>query len=172
MLRKNYGNLYNISTTQEKEETDPRVSCQNAFCRRAFHNKKKKEKRTEKAVCLKGKKVFCSLTKRSDFKKVFDLGSKFPSRFFIIYALPNELSCCRLGLAVSRKVGNAVVRNRIKRRLREIFRKHLTGNPLGFDFVVVARSASADAEFADLQIGIIKIFSRLGKNEDTIHNDN
>jgi ribonuclease P protein component len=169
---KNYGNLYNISATQEKEEKDSRVSCQNAFSRRAFGNKEEKEKRTEKAGCLKGKKVFCSLTKRGDFKKVFELGSKFPSKFIIIYALPNGLLYCRLGLSVSRKIGDAVVRNRIKRRLREIFRKQLTGRPLQYDFVVVARSASAEAEFDDLQLSITRIFPRLGKNEDTVNSYN
>ena len=168
---KNYGNLYNISTTQEKEEKDPRVSCQNAFCWRACRNKEEKEKRTEKTVCLKGKKVFCSLTKRGDFKKVFELGSKFPSPFIIIYALPNGLNYCRLGLAVNRKVGDAVVRNRLKRRLREIFRKQLTDRPLRYDFVVVARSVAAHAEFADLQTIIIKLFSRLDKHEDTLDSD-
>jgi len=86
--------------------------------------------------------------------------------------LPNELPFCRLGLAVSRKVGNAVVRNRIKRRLREIFRKQLKDLPLRYDFVVVARSASAEAEFTDLQMSIIKIFPRLGKDEDTVNNNN
>jgi len=86
--------------------------------------------------------------------------------------LPNELPYCRLGLAVSRKVGNAVVRNRIKRRLREIFRKQLKDKPLHYDCVVVARSASADAEFADLQMSITKIFPRLEKNEDTVNSDN
>ena len=79
---------------------------------------------------------------------------------------------CRLGLAVSRKVGNAVVRNKIKRRLREIFRKQLKDRPLQYDFVVVARSASAEAEFADLQMGILKIFPRLDKNEDTFNSNN
>jgi len=86
--------------------------------------------------------------------------------------LPNELPYCRLGLAVSRKVGDAVVRNRIKRRLREIFRHQLTDRPLRYDFVVVARSASAEAEFSDLQLGVIKIFPGLGKNEDTVNIDN
>ena len=86
--------------------------------------------------------------------------------------LPNELSYCRLGLAVSRKVGNAVVRNKIKRRLREIFRKQLKDRPLQYDFVVVARSASAEAEFADLQMGILKIFPRLDKDEDTFNSNN
>jgi len=86
--------------------------------------------------------------------------------------LPNGLPYCRLGLAVSRKVGNAVVRNKIKRRLREIFRKQLKDRPLQYDFVVVARSASAEAEFADLQMGILKIFPRLDKNEDTFNSNN
>ena len=86
--------------------------------------------------------------------------------------LPNELPYCRLGLAVSRKVGNAVVRNKIKRRLREIFRKQLKDRHLQYDFVVVARSASAEAEFADLQMSIVKIFPRLDKNEDTVNSDN
>jgi ribonuclease P protein component len=165
---KSYGNLYNISAAQEKKEKNSRVSCQNAFCWRAFHNKEEKEKRTEKTVCLKGKQVFCSLTKRGEFKKVFELGSKFPSKFIIIYALPNELNCCRLGLSVSRKTGNAVVRNKIRRRLREIFRKQLKDQPLCYDFVVVARSASAGAAFADLQMSIIKIISRLDHDESPV----
>ncbi|MBS1126941.1 MAG: rnpA: ribonuclease protein component, partial [Nitrospirae bacterium] len=75
---------------------------------------------------------------------------------------------CRLGLSVSRKIGNAVVRNRIKRRLREIFRNQLADRTLRYDFVVVARSASAEAAFPDLQTGILKIFSGLEKNEDTV----
>jgi ribonuclease P protein component len=86
--------------------------------------------------------------------------------------LPNELPYCRLGLAVSRKVGNAAVRNKIKRRLREIFRKQLKDRLLRYDFVVVARSASAEAEFADLQMSIVKIFPRLDKNEDTFNSNN
>lgn|GEM_PF-306020 len=169
---KDYGNLYNISATQEKEETDSRVSCQNEFCRRARSNKEEKEKRTEKAGCLKGKKVFCSLARRGDFRKVFELGSKFPSKFLIIYAQHNTLPYCRLGLSVSRKIGDAVVRNRIKRRLREIFRQELAGKPLHYDFVVVARSASAGAEFSDLQASIAKIFPRLGNHEETLDSDN
>ena len=89
-----------------------------------------------------------------------------------MYALPSELPYCRLGLSVSRKIGDAVVRNRIKRRLREIFRQQLAGKPLCYDIVVVARNASSVAEFSDLQTSVMKVFDRLGKNENTLDSDN
>ena len=85
--------------------------------------------------------------------------------------MPNSLPFCRIGFAVSRKVGNAVVRNRIRRRLRDILRRQLTDSPLHYDLVVVARSASVEAEFGQMQSGMIKIFSRLD-NENTVNNNN
>ncbi len=66
-------------------------------------------------------------------------------------------------MAVSRKVGCAVERNRIKRRLREAVRKQLKENPLRSDIVIVARKAAADAAFADLEKGISRFFSGLAR---------
>ncbi len=63
---------------------------------------------------------------------------------------PNGLAFSRLGLTVSRRVGNAVVRNRIKRRLREIFRRADAALPPGIDLVAVARPPAAQMHFADL----------------------
>ncbi|MBI5632969.1 MAG: ribonuclease P protein component [Nitrospirae bacterium] len=110
------------------------------------------------------------MKRRGEFKLVFDQGRKFPSRHLILYVHPNGLKQSRLGFVVSRKVGNAVVRNRVKRRLREIFRKLLAESPLCCDIVVVARSTAPEADFLDLDRSIGRVFAGL-KCENTIHSD-
>ena len=56
-----------------------------------------------------------------------------------MYACPNELEWSRIGITASRKVGNAVRRNRWKRRIREIFRRNKRDIPVGYDFVVIVK---------------------------------
>lgn len=99
--------------------------------------------------------------KKGDFKKVIEDGRKFSSGYLLIYVKPNGLPFSRLGIAVSKKIGNAVVRNRIKRRLREAVRKQLMEKPLRYDFMIIARSASADAAFAALNKVITDSIARL-----------
>jgi ribonuclease P protein component len=67
----------------------------------------------------------------------------------------------RIGLSVSKKIGSAVVRNRIKRRVREAIRKHLLDNKLSYDFVVVAKKDSVKAKFTELNNNISDALSRL-----------
>jgi ribonuclease P protein component len=99
--------------------------------------------------------------KKGDFKEVIERGRKFSSRYLLISVKPNGLAFSRLGIAVSKKIGNAVVRNRIRRRLREAVRKQLMEKPLQYDFMITARSAAAEAAFADLNKVITDSFARL-----------
>jgi ribonuclease P protein component len=75
-----------------------------------------------------------------------------------VRSVPNEQSLTRYAFAISRRVGNAVTRNRIKRRLREILR--LSALAEGFDIVIVARPAAAEADFQSLKTEMTLLLSR------------
>ncbi len=79
------------------------------------------------------------LRRRSQFRAVLSAGIRKSVGPLNVYALPNELGRPRLGLAVSRRVGPAVFRNRVKRRVREAFRLLQHDLPCGYDLVVRAR---------------------------------
>jgi ribonuclease P protein component len=91
------------------------------------------------------------IVRPSEYRSVYDMGRKVPSQRFILIGRENELEHHRLGITVSRKVGNAVVRNRTKRMLREVFRKSLATIPNHFDLVVNARRGCSEASYATLR---------------------
>ena len=114
---------------------------------------------------------FRSLTKRRDFDAVFKAGASQASKYLVFYAKPNELNICRLGLSVSKKVGKAVTRNRLKRLLREAMRKGLRDFAPSFDFVLIARRTSTEAVLDDFIRDIERFLLKLRheKSPDIIH---
>ncbi len=70
----------------------------------------------------------------------------------------------RLGLSVSKKVGGAAKRNKVRRRLKEIFRSSVKSLPAGADFVISARPPAAEASFEDLNDEFLRSLRRLGKS--------
>jgi ribonuclease P protein component len=74
----------------------------------------------------------------------------WPHRLLVLYAVPNDLGRTRVGITVSGRVGNAVVRNRVRRRMREALQARLGQLTSGLDLLVVARPPSASATWADL----------------------
>jgi ribonuclease P protein component len=82
------------------------------------------------------------------YQRVFEQGEKLVGSLFILYVLPTSEPYSRLGIAASKRIGNAVVRNRIKRYLRETFRQHKVFLLSSCDLVCVARREAASAPLA------------------------
>jgi ribonuclease P protein component len=91
---------------------------------------------------------------------VYAKGRSWAAREIVIRVLPNGLDITRYGLTVSRRVGKAVIRNRVKRRLREILRK-MDLSP-GWDIVVVARNTAASAGFTTLGKSVESLLTKAG----------
>ena len=100
------------------------------------------------------------LLRSADFDRTLRAGRRAASDYLAVFVSDNELGRPRVGLAVSRKLGNAVVRNRIKRRLRELVRPLVTRATSGRDVVIVARARAGDAEFARLRQEIEMLWAK------------
>ena len=103
-----------------------------------------------------------SLKENAVFRRLYHRGSSAGSRYLVIYCRRNGTQGSRLGFTVSTKLGHAVVRNHIRRRLREIYRSTEPTLKSGYDIVVVARSAAVEAEFALLQRSFRSLTEKLG----------
>jgi ribonuclease P protein component len=89
------------------------------------------------------------IRRRVDFQKVYESGIRIRSRYATIFVLPNERPTGRLGIAATRKLGGAVVRNRAKRLIREVFRRNKIAP--GYDVVVVPKRELLDAGLTVLE---------------------
>ena len=96
------------------------------------------------------------------FRAVFDQQQSVSDSSLVMFGLRQGLPYSRLGLAVSRKVGGAVVRNRWKRLIREAFRRQATELPPGFDVVVFPRRGAV-ADFARVQQSLVHLMHRLAR---------
>ena len=105
------------------------------------------------------------LHQTQEYQRVFRHGKKLVSPLFVIYVYPSSESFSRLGMAVSKRVGKAVVRNRIKRLIREVFRRHKTVIKSPCDVVVVARQRAADASFVDFARQFLTLLGRYQQSQ-------
>ena len=100
------------------------------------------------------------LTKPQQYALVYSNGGSWASNLLVMRALSNDLPLSRYGFSISKRVGKAVTRNRVKRLLREILRKMLLKS--GWDIIVIARPAAATVDYASLEKSVEGLLSRAG----------
>lgn len=100
------------------------------------------------------------LKNNNQFSLVYDDGKSWTDKEIVLKALPNKSSLSRFGFVVSHRVGKAVIRNRIKRRLREIARQ-IKIKP-GWDIVLIARVPAAESDYKSLEKSVNKLLLRAG----------
>ena len=104
------------------------------------------------------------LRTRNEFLRVQNRGWKVSSEHLMGLALKKEGAPTRVGFTVSSKVGTAVVRNRIRRRLKEIYRKRQALLPEGIELVFIAKQSSATADFASLTRSVEFILDKMARH--------
>ena len=102
------------------------------------------------------------MTDSPEFERVYRQGTAYRGKLFSVHAFPNEHGTPRLGLSVSRKVGNAVTRNAVRRRLREVFHSCISEISGSLDLVVSARPAAAQATFEELTAEFSRALGKVG----------
>jgi ribonuclease P protein component len=103
------------------------------------------------------------LTDSPEFDRVYRQGVAYRGNLLSVHAFPNALDTTRLGLSVSKKVGNAVKRNAVRRRLREAFYEILPGITDPVDLVLSARPAAVEASFEDLKAELARGLEKTGE---------
>ena len=96
--------------------------------------------------------------REKDFKAIFSANQSVANRRFVVYSLGRSQSHFRLGLSVSKKLGNAVVRNRVKRRLRHLV-VELASGLKDVDFVIIARKGVEDLTYAQMRQNLKHVLS-------------
>lgn len=103
-----------------------------------------------------------SLKQNHLFRRLYQKGKSAAGRELVVYCRKNGLPYNRLGLTTGTKLGHAVVRNRIRRRIREAYRLSEERFALGYDIVVVARHGAVNAGFQEISACLLKQMRKLG----------
>ncbi|MEW6243824.1 MAG: ribonuclease P protein component [Bacillota bacterium] len=102
------------------------------------------------------------LTRRRDFREVYEKGRSYANRAAVVYVLHREGTGSRVGFSVSRRIGSAVDRNREKRRFREVIRVLCKRVKPGVDLVFVVRRGAMKMEFRELEKSLRDLLGRAG----------
>ena len=108
-----------------------------------------------------------SLRNNRDFVNVYESGKSYANKYLVVYTLKNGSDINRLGISVSKKVGNSVIRHRLKRLIKESYRLHEKMFNSGLDIVVIARKGSDACDFAGIESALLHLM-KLNGTLDTV----
>ena len=112
-----------------------------------------------------------SLKKNRDFQVVYRKGTSFANRYLVMYVMENQLERNRVGISVSKKVGNSVVRHHLTRLIRESYRLHEQVFRSGYDMVIIVRVNAKDRKFRDIESALLHL-AKLQKKKKRQENEN
>ena len=107
-------------------------------------------------------KGMTTLKKNNDFRRLYAKGKSAVNPYMVVYCRRSPTRIGRVGYTVSVKLGHAVVRNRVRRRLREIYRLHRSALKADMDIVIVARTRCVGADYRKLESAFLDACRRLG----------
>ena len=103
--------------------------------------------------------------KNTEFRNIIKNGKKYYCTILNVYILKNSYNYNRFGISISKKIGNAVIRNKFKRQIKDIIEKKNI-NFKGYDILIISRSNLKDSKYLDIKSNILNLFNMIGdKNE-------
>ena len=100
-----------------------------------------------------------SLKKNKDFQKVYKKGKSYANKYLVMYVLKNDLEKNSIGISVSKKVGNRVIRHHLTRLIRESYRLHEDVFDSGLDIVIIARNSAREIGFHEVESALLHLGS-------------
>lgn len=143
----------NISTEQKEKKENPRFSGPDENQRWAAYRQSPQTKRKKKTLRLMDETLSPRerIRKKKDFLLIYKDGKRRRGKAFNLIYLSNNLSFSRLAIVVSRKVGNSVERNKIKRNMRDLFRRNKDSLKVHVDMIIIPNKEILDFSRSDLQ---------------------
>lgn len=102
------------------------------------------------------------LRKNMEFKKVYKTGKNYWNRNLILFIRKNGSENTRIGISITKKIGNAVVRNKLKRRIKSVNQDYINSIKLGYDVVIIPKKNAVELTFKDLESAIKHIYKISG----------